>query len=305
MINHINKISSILIFLLIFIGCGEDKSRNIRGSEFRSLEIESAIFDVCDTSSFYSMTVEVEDHKYGTLLDNVTVFISLIDYTFDGMTYTTPEQQLTIIDAIDFTEGPNGLPVTTFMVTLDEVNSALGLTTGSYGLEDVFRIRFETNLTDGRSFSDDNGSMYVYFAGLSCTSFDEPDFFTGLYLMEQLSGLDPFFSAETFGDTQIVNITADGNIRSFDFLYYPGIFDSDYNFSMTLCCGDILVTGTINAGGLGCGGSNIGFSTGIPVSAYDQTFIDDDVITVNVTDFSPDGSCDTGGYQVELRFTKQ
>jgi hypothetical protein len=305
MINYINKISSVLIFLLIIIGCGDDKNRNIRGSEFRSLEIESAKFDVCDTSSFYSMTVEVEDYKDGNLLDNVTVFISFVDYTIDGMTYTTAEKQITVIDAGDFTEGPNGLPITTFVVTLDEVNSALGLNTGSYGLEDLFRIRFETNLTDGRSFSDDNGSMYVYDAGLSCTSFDEPDFFTGQYLMEQLSGLDPFFASETFGDTQIVNITANGNIRSFNFLYFPGIFDSDYNFSMNLCCGEILVTGTINAGGLGCGGSNIGFSTGNPVSTYDQTFIDDDIITVNVTDFSPDGSCDTGGYPVELRFTKQ
>ena len=74
---------------------------------------------------------------------------------------------------------------------------------------------------------------------------------------------------------------------------------------MNLICGNIEVVGTINAGGLGCGGANIGFSTGTTVSTFDQNFVDDDVVIVNVTDFEPDGNCGTGGYQVQLRFTKQ
>lgn len=130
------------------------------------------------------------------------------------------------------------------------------------------------------------------------------DFFSGSYLMEQLSGKDPFFNSETFGDTQIVDIVRDGYRRSFDFRYYPGIFDSDYNFSMLLDCGKIRVNGTINSGGLGCGGANVGFATGDPVSTYTEEF-DDDVILVNVSDYDPDGNCKTGPYPVELRFTKQ
>ena len=130
------------------------------------------------------------------------------------------------------------------------------------------------------------------------------DFFSGPYLMEQLSGLDAFFSTETFGDTQIVNIVAEANTRSFNFLYFPGIFDSNYRFEMTLCQGEISVLGTIDISSLGCG-SNIGFSSGMPLGTYDETFMADDVVLVNVTDFDPDGSCDSGGYPVQLRFTKQ
>jgi len=299
--NHINKIISALILLLIVMGCGDDYHHILRGAQLRSLEIESDSFNVCDISSFYSITVEVEDYENGKLLDNVTVFVSFIDITDDGNSYPTAEEQYTVIEESEFIEGPNGLPTTTFIITLAEISSALNI--ASYNEGDAFRIAFKINLTDGRSISSDEEFSFEYNAEIIGPSID-PDFFTGQYLMEQLSGLDPFFAAETFGDTQIVNITADGNIRSFNFLYFPGIYDADFNFSMNLSCGEILVTGTINSGGLGCG-SNIGFSTGNPVSTYDQTFIDDDIITVNVTDFSPDGSCDTGGYPVELRFTKQ
>lgn len=131
------------------------------------------------------------------------------------------------------------------------------------------------------------------------------DFFAGKYLIEQLTGLDPFFAAETFGDTHTVDIMAVANVRSFNFLYYPGIFDSNYKFEMFLCHGEILVRGSINAGSLGCGGANVGFSTSVPASPYDETFISDDVILVNVSDYDPDGNCETGSYPVQLRFTKQ
>jgi hypothetical protein len=299
--NHINKIIAVLILLLIVMGCGDDYHNTLRGAQLRSIEIGSDSFNVCNTSSFYSITIEVEDYENGNLLDNVTVFVSFVDITDDGISYPTAEEQFTVIEASEFIEGPNGLPTTTFIITLAEISSTLNI--ASYNEGDAFRIAFEINLTDGRSISSDDESPFEYDAKITGPIID-PVFFTGQYLMEQLSGVDPFFDAETFGDTQIVNITADGNIRSFDFLYFPGIYDADYNFSMTLSCGEILVTGTINAGELGCG-SNVGFSTGNPVSTYDETFINDDVITVNVTDFSPDGSCDTGGYPAELRFTKQ
>jgi hypothetical protein len=192
--NKLNKISAVLIFLLVLIGCGSDDTyHTIRGAELGVIEIVSPKFNVCDPASSYSMTIEVEDHEDGDLLDNVTVYVSFIDKTYDGITYPATEEQLTAIDASAFTEGPNGLPITTFAVTLEELTTFLGLDIDSYDLVDLIRIRFEINLTDGRSFTNDNGPMYVYEAGLECASFDEPDFFTGQYLMEQLSGSDPFF----------------------------------------------------------------------------------------------------------------
>ena len=306
--KYITPICTTLI-LLFLINCSDNNNNNNQNSviddaEFIPVKIESADFNICDTFSFFSMTAEIDDYANGDLLDNVTIFVSYTDNSIlvDDVVYDTAERELTVVSLGDFTIGPNGLPVYTFIVTLQEVSSILDKE--SYGPEDFFRIRFEINLMDGRQFTSDT-EPYVYYVNLTIPFIEEPDFFSGQYLMEQLSGLDPFFASETFGDTQVVNIIADGYSRSFDFLYFPGIFDSDYNFTMTLACGEIYVLGTINAGGLGCGGSNIGFSTGDPISSYDETYTDDDVIVVNVSDFKPDGSCDTGDYPVVLRFTKQ
>lgn len=306
--SYLYRYLVVLILLLTFVSCGdnnndENSSPPDRTVEFIPIEILNADFNLCDTSSFFSISAEVEDLEDGDLLDNVTIFISLVDNPTadDGIVTFTNEKQFAVIFSDEFTIGPNGRPFSTFSMTLQQVSTTL--TNASFHSEDEFRIRFEINLTDGRKISSNN-DPFVYYAALVVPFIDEPDFFSGQYLMEQLSGSDLFFDSETFGDTQIVTIIAENYSRSFDFMYFPGMYDANYNFTMNLECGVIQVIGNINEGRLGCG-SNIGFSTGDPVSAYDPTYADDDVITVNVSDFNPDGSCDTGDYPVELRFTKQ
>ena len=305
MFNYMRRLGAVLMTLILVQGCGDDDDEIVnavlKGATFTSLEVESADFFLCASPSSYTMRFEVDAGS--DQLKNVTVYMAFVDNTVDGITYTTAEEQVAIIDASSFANGPNNLPTATFSIDVQDVLTQLNL--ADYNLEDEFRIRFEIHLTDGRTFTSESSSQFVYYAGVAPPPIDEPDFLTGQYVMDQLSGSDPFFASETFGDGQVVNIVADGARRSFDFLYYPGIFDSDYNFEMILACGEVLVKGTINAGGLGCGGANIGFATGDPVSSYDQNFVDDDVILLNVTDFKPDGNCDTGGYQVQLRFTKQ
>lgn len=308
MLSCLYRCLVVLTLLLTFVGCGdnnndENPSPPDRIVEFIPIEIVNADFDLCDTSSFFSVSAEVEDFEGGDLLDNVTIFISLVDNPTadDGDVKYTDEKQFAVKFSDEFTIGPNGRPLSTFSMTLQEVSSTI--TNASFHSEDEFRIRFEINLTDGRKYSSNN-YPFVFYAALVIPLIDEPDFFSGQYLMEQLSGSDPFFNSETFGDSQIVDIIADDYSRSFDFLYFPGMYDAVYNFTMNLECGTIQVIGNINEGSLGCG-SNIGFSTGDPVSSYDQTYTDDDVITVNVSDFKPDGSCNSGDYPVVLRFTKQ
>lgn len=295
-------ISSTVSFFLI--GCGEDGNKIINtienGAEVRMLDVQGETFNVCDQSSRYSITVEVDDCENGNLLDFVTVFVSFVEVADDGAVYPNSENQYAVIQPGSFPTGPNDLPTVNFAITLQEISSALDAV--SYKSGDVFKVRFEADLTDGRNISSYNGSPFVYEVGVADTSTVDPGFFAGPYLMEQISGADPFYNSETFGDTQTVNIVADGNMRSFDFSYYPGIFNADYHFQMVLECGEMEIDGSINAGELGCGG-NIGFSTGSTVTTYDLA--DDAIITVHVTDFDPNGSCSNGAYQVELRFTKQ
>jgi hypothetical protein len=190
-----------------------------------------------------------------------------------------------------------------------ETLAALGLSEDQLNGGDVVNYRLVLKLTDGREFTNvasgtvTGGSFFSspfeYNASVVCL-FDEPDFFSGTYLIEQLNGTDPFYGEQTFG-TQTVNIAADGISRTFDFVFYPSSFQTAYSAKIDLICGDIFFTGT---GGLGCG-SGIGQATGSPISNFDLNFEDDDVIEINVEDFNPDGGCGTGSYQMTLRFTKQ
>lgn len=319
----IKKISFFVFASLIFMGCEGNKTIDevfdtvTRGAVLRTISTEGADFNLLDQSSSFAVTAEVEDHNNGALLERVETYVSFTDNFDDGTDNSAAEVPLSTISGSAFSAGPNGFPSTTFEYTFGEALTALGLDVSQVNGGDSFALRFELHLTDGRSFTSTNTgstvaggsffrSPFVYTQAVVCL-FDEPDFFSGQYLMEQLTGADPFYASEVFGDTQIVNIEAEGTLRYFNFLYFPGIFDSDYNFSMNFVCGEIQVTGSINAGGLGCGGANIGFASGTPISTYDQGFSEtsDDIMLVNVADFEPDGNCDTGSYQVELRFTEQ
>ena len=150
----------------------------------------------------------------------------------------------------------------------------------------------------------ESSATEVFNISLSCQAAAPPasDFFVGSYSMVQDSGSDPFYASETFGDSQTVSIVADGHERSFDFSYFPGIFNSDYGFRMNLCDGEIFVRGRINSGGLGCPGSaHIGFGTLNPAATYEG---DDSVLKVDVLDFDPPGDCDESPYPVSLTFSE-
>lgn len=319
----IKKLSYLAFASLILLGCEGNKTIDeifdtvTRGAVFRTISTEGADFNLLDQSSSFAVTAEVEDHNDGALLERVEAYVSFVDNLDDGVDNSVAEAPLATIPSSAFAPGPNGFPSTTFEYTFGDALTALGLNVSNVNGGDNFNLRFVLHLTDGRSFTNTNtgatvsggsffSSPFLYTQSVVCL-FDEPDFFSGSYLMEQLTGADPFYASETFGDTQIVDILADGTIRQFNFSYFPGIFNSDYNFFMNLVCGEIQVTGSINAGGLGCGGANIGFASGSPISTYDQSFslASDDVMLVNVSDFEPDGNCDTGSYSVELRFTEQ
>lgn len=177
---------------------------------------------------------------------------------------------------------------------------SFGFASGRVGPTTVTVLLVDDGGTDNGGV--DTSAEYTLTLESQCGGPPPPaDYFVGSYLMEQLTGADPLFGGETFGDNQVVNI-APGNAyeRSFDFLYYPGIFDGDYNFTMTFCEGEVFVAGTINDGTLGCG-SNLGFGTGVPASTYD--LMQDALVPVGVTDFEPTGSCDESPYQVALQFT--
>ena len=318
----IRNITLVLVTLLATQACKEsDKSVDFvfdnvtRGATLRTMNLINGTIDIFNIeSSGFEVELEYRDNEAGALFDSFDVYASFVDNTDDGVDNSKPEVFLFNVPGETFPINDEyGFPRGVLSIPASQTFAALGLSPDQLNGGDEVVYRLVLKLTDGREFTNNasgnvaSGSFFsspfAYRAALVCL-FDEPDFFSGSYLMEQLTGSDPFFGEQAFGASQLVNIAANGINRSFSFVYFPGRFDSDYAFSLDLICGDILVSGSIQAGGLGCGG-NIGQSTGSPVSKFDTNFVDDDVIEINVEDFNPDGECETGGYQVKLRFTKQ
>ncbi|TBV25039.1 MULTISPECIES: hypothetical protein [Meridianimaribacter] len=132
----------------------------------------------------------------------------------------------------------------------------------------------------------------------------DSDFLTGSYMMQQISGTAPFGIGSAFGGNQIVDITADANTRTFNYVYAPGSFDSPYFMTLDLICGNVFVSGTIQPGNgtLGCGNGSIGQSTGSTPGTYDSE--DDSEVTVNILDFEPDSGCATN-YEAVIKLIKQ
>ena len=71
---------------------------------------------------FFTATIEAHDEEDGALLNNVEIFISAD---------SGDEVQIRTLNASEFTNGPTGLPRTTFSVSLTEVDSKISYVGGS------------------------------------------------------------------------------------------------------------------------------------------------------------------------------
>lgn len=320
------KISTVAL-ALITLGCSsEDNVIDIveanLSTDLPFLRVTSQTgrsLNLFDAESTYTVNFEyqeVENTSAMEKFERVDFSINFIDNFEDGVDNSKAAVSLGSMSKSDFSALSSfGMPIGSFDYTFGEALTALGLTTAQVNGGDQFQLNWELFLTDGSSInaSDVSGNIsavggyysapYQSRAAMVCL-FDAPDFFVGDYQMEQLTGTDPFFGTETFG-SQIVTLTATGATqRKFNFLYYPGIFDSDYGFTMNFVCDRISMVGAVNTGGLGCGGGNIGQSTGDTVTFFDQNLVDDAEIILSITDFDGDGGCGTGSNQITVRLTK-
>ncbi len=271
------------------------------------------------------LLLEVQDEEDGDLSDFIEVYASFRHITGGGAN-DRDEVLLKTVPNSEWTYGER-LPRALVTATLPELQAALSLGDDDFTGGDRFIIRVELVFKDGRRFSDYNSSAtvlgnlffaspFVYNANVICPV--PEDYFVGSYLMERTSSQeDPFFP--TYGQAfstsgQLVNITANGTERNFEFLFYPEPagtqpgqtdpgFEFPQNMKFTFLCGEIEVLGTAVAGTLGCGTGSIGQATPAVPSSYDLS--NDQEVIINLLDFEPDAGCETGNYPVTLKFTKQ
>lgn len=316
--NYLLKYSFALLGLLLFISC-EDGDKTVdyvfdnvtRGATLRTMNVINGTINIFDIqNSAFEVELEYRDNEEGALLESYDVYAAFTDNTDDGVDNSKPEVFLKNVPRSELPTNPEyGFPRGVLTLPASETFAALGLNEDQLNGGDAVNYRLVLKLTDGREFTNNASgnitggsffsSPFAYNASLVCL-FDEPDFFSGTYLLQQVQGAGGF--GVSFAD-QLVEIAADGINRTTTVIYFPG-FDIASDFRMQLVCGQILVLD--DSVGLACaGGTAVGWTQGTPAATFDLNFEDDDVIDVNIEDANPDGNCGVGSGQVVLRFTKQ
>lgn len=316
--NIFRYISLLTISLVLFQSCeeGDTTIDNVldnvtRGATLRTMNLINGTVNVFDIqNSVFEVELEYRDNEGGDLFESYDVYAAFTDNTDDGVDNSKPEVLLKNVPRSELPTNPEfGFPRGILQLPATETLAALGLSEDQLNGGDVVNYRLVLKLTDGREFTNvasgtvTGGSFFSspfeYNASVVCL-FDEPDFFSGTYLLQQVQGAGGF--GVGFAD-QIVEIAADGINRTTTVIYFPG-FDLESAFRMQLVCGQIIVLD--DSVGLACGGGTaIGWTQGTPAATFDLNFEDDDVVDVNIEDANPDGNCDAGSGQVVLRFTKQ
>ena len=281
-----------------------------RGAALRTVNLISNELPIGDETARFEAEFEVQDIELGSLVDNINVYVAFSDNTVEmgAPDFDVAEALFATLSSADFTEGPFGLPRTSFMVTLVEMLQFTGVNESDLFGGDSFPIRFELVLNDGRTFSSTNsnannlsGSFYaspfIYFPNIICPIPETA--FVGTYTLDQET--DGIFGAVIREED--VEITATSStVRSIAGNLYPQFnggagFDDDFTFDLICNSATWLEFDT----GLSCvaGGDGIFFRPTDETPPYDVA--DDSAFSLV---FLEDGGDCNGTATIRLNFTK-
>ncbi|WP_147405095.1 MULTISPECIES: hypothetical protein [Aquimarina] len=198
--KNITKYLSLTLLSILTLGCsGDDKIVDrilddvTSGAVLRTRDTDNNMVYNNLTGEFtatsnYILTLEEQDASNGDLLDNIEIFARFVentkddansDGTIDDDNLTTTEGLIRTLTIADFTTGPRNLPESVVTFTADELVAFTGVDESKIQGSDDFALRFKINLTDGRSFSEDdvNGNVsggsyfsspFAYRSSISC-----------------------------------------------------------------------------------------------------------------------------------------
>lgn len=306
------------VLAAVLLSCSEDDKLTVtiqdtveRGAVLRTVSLTGGSWNVTDDTETFDIEWEFQDIEDGGLLEEVRVFADLVDNTDDSTT-DTDETQVATIPASEFSPGVNGLPRTTYQLTLGEVAAALGIALGDYNCGDEFNLRIELELTDGRVIT--NTDLTGTVAGGSFFSsplnyrvplillLSSDELFTGQYQLTTTSNgsfgvadwLDGVYTVEAIDNvTRVIR----GVPPYPAFGAFPGV---DIQFAF-VC--DQIIYGASQGTGVGCGGS-IEHSSAETNTTFDIQNPDDSDFSINFTSNSADGGCGTTPSQASFRLTK-
>lgn len=162
--KNILKISAYCLIAILLFNCSSDDKTidsifdNIQsGATLRTIKVNQANFDFYDSSSEWSITVEEQDINNGGLFSEIKIYTK---HTSEGV--SSDEVFVKSIPASNFkTTGYNKYPQGEISTTLDEILTALNLSSGDYTPSDKFNLRLELILTNGQTFSSKNTSSSI------------------------------------------------------------------------------------------------------------------------------------------------
>lgn len=306
------------VLAAVLISCSEDDKLTVeiqdtaeRGAVLRTVSLTGGSWNVTDDSETISIELEEQDIEDGDLLREVRVFADLVDNTSES-TVDPAETQVATIPAAEFSSGPNGLPRTTYSISLAEVGAALGISLGDYNCGDAINLRLELELTDGRTFTDTDLTGTVQGGSFFASPFNyriplilllsSDELFTGQYQLTTVSSGSfgvPDWADGVYTIEAIDNVTR--VIRGVPpypaFGAFPGV---DIQFAFV--CDEIIYTDSQGTG-VGCGGS-IEHSSATTNTTFNITNPDDSDFIINFTSNSADGGCGTTPSQASFRLTK-
>jgi hypothetical protein len=191
--------------MIVSFSCAEDDTVTSEmldtfenGGALRTVEIVNDLFNSSDPTSAFTVVVEAQDEQDGGLMQEVRVLAEFVDFTGDFITPPTGDALVQTIPASNFEIGEFGLPRTTISVTFQEAADALGLALdveNGYQPGDVFRIKLELVLTDGRVFGPSSAASII-----TGGFFSSPFQYNGLISCSPEPGTYSILMYDNYGD---------------------------------------------------------------------------------------------------------
>lgn len=319
---------TILCVFLGMISCDSDeKTTDIvteeieRGAVLRTLEINNTSFIVGDASGVFSVFLEEQDIEDGDLMERVDIYARFVDNTSGNGGSNSAEVKVGTMLPEDFTDGPHGLPRSPLELSFAELLEATNTSLSDTACKDQFIVRLDIHLTDGRNFTEGDGSSWIIALGSSFSSpynytinIVEPiedQFFTGTYLIEYIEQ-GPFGVTFITDSTRTVEVTMghSTNVRFFETYYAVAhvLAEAPKFFEFTVACDEIIFGKnqfTSFEGYCTYASPPILLGPGIPNGTASE--LDDSVFELNVTEgyLGFDGGCGFGTQVSKMRFSKQ
>jgi len=272
----------LLLTITILAGCSDDDqvfdeiTGNVtRGAVLRTIDVVSNSVAINSSNNqfvdgeLFSVILEEQDQEDGNLLGSVDVLVGYVDNSTGGEN-SIPERLFTTINASEFSTGEFGLPRTEFSATAAELQSFLGLQSDNIGFGgDQFSIRFVLNLTDGRSFSNNNNSgtitgsffnsPFLYTADVVCApsvptagtwiieaADSYGDGWNGASLSIVIDGGAPISIANVADPVETFEVNVPDGAQTISIIYNSGAFDEEVTFSVTSANGNVVAAGGPN-----------------------------------------------------------